>query len=134
MADPTTQQVAPGVYRYADGLVNWYLLEEEGELTLVDAGWPRSWPNVEAAIGGLGHSVSDVSAIVLTHAHPDHLGAAEPARKATGAPVYVHREEVARATAKRRGPLRSPSCRACCRPSGARRRSASWCTRPHAGS
>lgn len=103
MAQGKTQMVAPGVHRYADGLVNWYLVEEDGELTVVDAGWPRSWPNVQAAIEALGHSVSSVTAIVLTHAHPDHLGAAEHARRATGAAVHVHRPEVARARGKARG-------------------------------
>jgi len=103
MARGDTQVVGPGVHRYTDGLVNWYLVEEEGELTLVDAGWPRSWGNVQAAIEGLGHSVSSITAIVLTHAHPDHLGAAEHARKATGASVYVHGPEVPRAGGKAKG-------------------------------
>ncbi len=90
-------QIAQGVYRYPDGLVNWYLIEDGGELTLVDAGWPRSWPRVENAVKGLARSLGNLTAIVLTHAHPDHLGAAEAARKSTGATVHVHREEVARA-------------------------------------
>lgn len=97
------QQVSPGVHRVADGLVNWYLVEEGGELALVDAGWPRSWPHVEAALGQLGRTAADVTAIVLTHAHPDHLGAAEKARQACGAPVYVHRDEVARARGEAKG-------------------------------
>lgn len=96
-------QIAEGVYRYPDGLVNWYLIEDGGELALIDAGWPRSWPRVEDAIKGLGRSVGDLSAIVLTHAHPDHLGAAEAARRATGATVHVHRDELARAHGKARG-------------------------------
>jgi glyoxylase-like metal-dependent hydrolase (beta-lactamase superfamily II) len=92
-----SQKVAQGVHRVADGLVNWYLIEDGDEVALVDAGWPRSWPRVAAALGELGRSPRDVSAIVLTHAHPDHLGAAEPARKATGARVHVHSTEAARA-------------------------------------
>jgi glyoxylase-like metal-dependent hydrolase (beta-lactamase superfamily II) len=32
----------------------------------------------------------------LTHAHPDHLGAAEAVREKTGATVHVHRPEVER--------------------------------------
>jgi glyoxylase-like metal-dependent hydrolase (beta-lactamase superfamily II) len=102
MAAGELRQVVPGVYRYADGLVNWYLLEEDSQLTLVDAGWPRSWKNVEAAVSSLGRSTRDISAVVLTHAHPDHLGAAEKVRTSTGATVHVNRAEVPRAYGKTR--------------------------------
>lgn len=36
-----------------------------------------------------------VEAILLTHAHYDHIGALETVREATGAPVCIHREEAA---------------------------------------
>ena len=101
--DNATQRVAEGVYRYADGLVNWYVIEEDGQLTVVDAGWPRSWPRIEQAVTGLGHSARDVVAIVLTHGHPDHLGAAEKARQECGAPVMAYREEVPRVRGAARG-------------------------------
>ncbi len=88
-----TELVGEGVHRVADGLVNWYILEEDGRLALFDAGWPRSWPTIEGALSALSRSPADVEAVVLTHAHPDHMGAAERARQATGAPARVHREE-----------------------------------------
>ncbi len=72
-----TQQITDGVHRVADGLVNWYLVDDGGEVAIYDAGWPRSWPRVEAAIKELGRTAGDVTAIVLTHGHPDDLGAAE---------------------------------------------------------
>lgn len=34
-----------------------------------------------------------VEAILLTHAHFDHIGAVEPVREKTGAPLYIHRLE-----------------------------------------
>lgn len=99
----TTQQVQSGVHRVPDGLVNWYLVEEGDEVALIDAGWPRSWPHIEAALSSIGRSPGEVTAIVLTHAHPDHLGAAEHARGVCGASVHAHRDEVARARGEAKG-------------------------------
>ncbi len=86
-------QVADGVHRVADGLVNYYLLESEGRVTLVDTGWPRSWSTIQAALSSIGRGPGDLAAVVLTHGHPDHQGAAERARQA-GAVVHGHRDEV----------------------------------------
>lgn len=100
---PPLEQVAEGVHRYADGLVNWYVIEEDGALALIDAGWPRSWSRVEAALAELGRRPADIAAVLLTHGHGDHLGAAERARRESGATVYAHRDEIARVTGNKRG-------------------------------
>ena len=52
----STEMVGSGVHRIADGVVNWYLIEDSGEVALVDAGWPRSWPRVEKALSSIGRS------------------------------------------------------------------------------
>jgi glyoxylase-like metal-dependent hydrolase (beta-lactamase superfamily II) len=45
---------------------------------------------VPAALEALGASLHDVEAVVLTHAHPDHVGIAERLRTEAQAKVYVH--------------------------------------------
>ena len=39
-AGPPARDIAPGVHRLGSSLVNWYLVEEGGRLTAVDAGLP----------------------------------------------------------------------------------------------
>jgi glyoxylase-like metal-dependent hydrolase (beta-lactamase superfamily II) len=86
--------VAEGVHRVADSYTNWYLVEEDGRFTVVDAGVPSSWDSLQAALARLGRTLGDVEAVVLTHAHFDHVGFAERARSQLGVPVYVHENDV----------------------------------------
>jgi glyoxylase-like metal-dependent hydrolase (beta-lactamase superfamily II) len=86
--------VAEGVHRIEDSYTNWYLVEEDGRLTVVDAGVPTSWESLLEALGALGRSLGDIEAVVLTHAHFDHVGFAERARRELGVPVYVHENDV----------------------------------------
>ena len=85
--------VAPGVHRITDAYTNWYLIEAEGRLTVVDAGVPTSWESLTDALPRLGRSLGDVEAVVLTHGHFDHVGFAERARRELGVPVYVHEND-----------------------------------------
>jgi glyoxylase-like metal-dependent hydrolase (beta-lactamase superfamily II) len=88
------RDVAPGVHRVEDAYTNWYIIEDEGRLTVVDAGVPTSWSSFGGALRDLGHDRDAVEAVVLTHAHFDHLGFAERARAELGVPVWVHEDDV----------------------------------------
>ena len=91
------EEVADGIHRVADGIVNFYLVTDgEGGLAVIDAGWPRSLGAITAAIAELGRAPKDLDAIILTHGHPDHVGAAEKLRRQTTAPVLAHSREVER--------------------------------------
>jgi glyoxylase-like metal-dependent hydrolase (beta-lactamase superfamily II) len=86
--------VAPGVHRVEDAYTNWYLVEDDGALTVVDAGTPDSWGSLLDAVQRIGRALGDIQAVVLTHAHFDHIGFAERARKELGVPVWVHEDDV----------------------------------------
>jgi glyoxylase-like metal-dependent hydrolase (beta-lactamase superfamily II) len=87
------RDVANGVHRIGENYVNWYVLEEGGRLTVVDAGLPAHWNSLLSALSALGRSRDDVEAVILTHAHFDHVGFAEKARTELGVPVYVHEND-----------------------------------------
>src|SRR4051812_20730273 len=87
--------VAEGVHRVEDAYTNWYLVEDGSRLTVVDAGVRTSWPSLGDALRRLGRDASEIEAVVLTHAHFDHLGFAEQARRELHVPVYVHENDVA---------------------------------------
>jgi glyoxylase-like metal-dependent hydrolase (beta-lactamase superfamily II) len=83
-----------GVHRIEDAYTNWYLIEDDGRLTIVDTGVPTSWHSFLDAVKRLGCKPDDVEAVVLTHGHFDHVGFAERARSELGVPVYVHENDV----------------------------------------
>ena len=89
MADPPNE-IVPGVHRLGTPLVNFYLVEEDGRYTVVDAGLPRYFGRLIHALRALGAKLADVEAVVLTHAHPDHVGIAERLRTEAQARVHVH--------------------------------------------
>jgi glyoxylase-like metal-dependent hydrolase (beta-lactamase superfamily II) len=85
--------VGDGVVRLGTELVNWYLVEDGGRVAILDAGAPAYRAQLERGLALLGRGLDDVSAIVLTHGHSDHIGFAEPVRAALGVPVLVHRDD-----------------------------------------
>jgi len=98
---------APGIHRVEDAHVNWYLVEGVDGLTVVDAGLPDSWNSLREALERLGRRLDDVRALVLTHAHFDHVGFAQRAARELRVPVYLPDGEQPIA----RHPLRYPHAR-----------------------
>ncbi|MGN6742030.1 MAG: MBL fold metallo-hydrolase [Amnibacterium sp.] len=88
-----TRNLAPGVHRLAHAGVSCYLVEEAGAVTVVDAALPATWPYLRKALAVLSRGPSDVAALVLTHAHFDHLGFARRMADEWGVPVHAHPAE-----------------------------------------
>lgn len=86
----TPTQVAPGVHRLGNEYVNCYLIEDGNRMTLVDAGFSGFLPQLVAYLRSRGSSLAAIDAVILTHAHSDHVGMAERVRTEAPAPVHVH--------------------------------------------
>jgi len=80
--------VASEVLRLGSWLVNFYALEDGGRWAVFDAGVPGFWPQLEER----GIRPDAVEAVVLTHAHADHVGVANRLRE-HGARVLVHEDD-----------------------------------------
>jgi glyoxylase-like metal-dependent hydrolase (beta-lactamase superfamily II) len=90
-------EVATDVFLGRATDVNFVLLRDGTELTLIDAGYPGDIAKVEAAIATLGRRPEDVRAVLITHAHVDHIGGVNHFADTYGVPVYAHPTEVGHA-------------------------------------
>ncbi|MEX5271294.1 MBL fold metallo-hydrolase [Kocuria sabuli] len=88
-----TAHVADGIHRITHAHVNCYLVEDDDGVTLVDAGLPSMWPMLLAALEDRGRRPDEVRALVLTHAHFDHVGFARRAQEEWGLPVLGHPDD-----------------------------------------
>jgi glyoxylase-like metal-dependent hydrolase (beta-lactamase superfamily II) len=99
-------QLAPGLHRLGDGLINVYLVAEGDAVTIIDAGVGGYWGDLPAELAAMGRTLDDVRAIVLTHGHSDHIGFAERARRERGWPVRVHELDAALARGEAPNPAK----------------------------
>ena len=91
-------KVTDRVVRLGSPYVNWFLLGDGGRVTVVDAGAPGYRDQLGPGCAELGLTEANVAAVVLTHAHSDHVGVAEMLRTELGVPVYVHADDEGLAT------------------------------------
>ena len=72
--------------------VNAYVVDDDGVLTLVDAGLPWSKSAITAGIAAAGGAISDVERVLITHYDIDHVGALGEL-EALDATVYIGRAD-----------------------------------------
>lgn len=87
------ESIIGGVYRIRGGYVSAYLIDGDEGVILVDTLLPRGEKRIAEALAGIGRSMSDLSAIVLTHSHTDHAGSAAAVKAASGASVYASEKD-----------------------------------------
>lgn len=86
-------QVTPEVHQITLRGVNIIVVVEE-KLTLIDTGFRGSSAKIVDYINRLGRSIWEVSLIIITHNHLDHVGGLPELKKIIPAKVAVHRADL----------------------------------------
>ncbi|BEL12478.1 MBL fold metallo-hydrolase [Actinoplanes sichuanensis] len=88
------REVVDGVFELHMGYVNVHLVVTDDGVVLVDTGLPGRSPLIERGLRGIKRSFGEVTAILVTHHHADHVGSLAALRERTGARVIAHAAEV----------------------------------------
>ena len=83
-------KIADGIHQVEGVNCNVYLVEDGDKLILIDTGLPRSDKKILKAIRELGRKPEDVTTIIITHFHIDHIGNLKKMKQATNAKVAAH--------------------------------------------
>ncbi len=101
---PEVERVRPGLWSIPVPIpinplryVLVYALELPDGVALVDAGWntDEAYDALSAGLGVAGYAMTDVSAVLVTHIHPDHYGLAGRVREVSGAWIGLHPADAA---------------------------------------
>ena len=96
-----------GVFELSLGFVNMHLVVTDDGVVLVDTGLPRNSRRIDRALRGLRKQIGDVTAVLLTHNHVDHIGNVADVRRRSGARVFAHAADAPAVT----GAIRPPEPR-----------------------
>ena len=98
-------KIAPGIHRLGDdSRVNSYLVDDGGQVTIIDAAMPGFYDEIPRELATMGRKIDDVRAVVLTHGHTDHIGFAERLRTERHVPVWI--DELDEALARGQGSVK----------------------------
>jgi glyoxylase-like metal-dependent hydrolase (beta-lactamase superfamily II) len=104
--------VLPDIYCYTDQIVNLVVFgnpSESNQFVLIDAGMPKSAPEIKEMIQERFGENAVPKAIILTHGHFDHVGSLVELLEEWKVPVYAHELELPYLTGKKDYPPGDPS-------------------------
>jgi glyoxylase-like metal-dependent hydrolase (beta-lactamase superfamily II) len=125
---PPVENVAGGVWSVPVPIIGnplryvlSYLIEHDAGFLLVDPGWnhPDSWRALTGGMAQCEIPLNAVTAVLVTHVHPDHHGQSGQVRDATGAWIGMHPAEDAFLARAGNGGIRSDGMQAYLRWCGA---------------
>ena len=96
------QEVFPGIYHvnitlkgFSPGSVNIYLFKDDSQITVIDTGWdlPASVESLQSQMAEAGLLFKDITKVLLTHCHSDHLGMIARLKNQNGARIFLHQRE-----------------------------------------
>ena len=90
-------RLALNLHRIGNDIVASYLVVTTDGITVIDAGLPGHWRDLQKELAALGKAPADISGLILTHGDSDHIGFAERLRREYEVPVFVHAEDAHRA-------------------------------------
>ena len=99
MAKEAAVRLADGVWRIptapGDMINSFALAGSDGGVTIVDAGLKLALARkrLVAGLAAIGAAPADVRRVVVTHAHPDHVGGLAALVEQTGCEVLAHERE-----------------------------------------
>ena len=97
------KEVFPGIFQLKIPLpnnplnhLNAYLLHMEDKNFLVDVGVdaPESFEELKHQLAWLGLKPKDLTGILITHAHTDHIGLVSKIKKTSSVKVFIHEKEI----------------------------------------
>ncbi|MCG6964360.1 MAG: MBL fold metallo-hydrolase [Acidobacteria bacterium] len=78
----------------AEVIATFLMPAPDGGFVLIESGPGSTLPALQAGVEAAGFALADLRAVLLTHIHLDHAGAAGELARRTGATVYAHPEGI----------------------------------------
>ncbi|WP_375794190.1 MBL fold metallo-hydrolase [Peribacillus frigoritolerans] len=84
--------------KYSVKSFNFYIVEDGDYLSLIDAGIDSDecWDQFINTLSEIGYTLKDLSQIILTHTHEDHIGLVNRILSLREIPIYAHSKSIPR--------------------------------------